>query len=37
MKKGDVLVCTVCGAKIEFLEDGEGPIVCCDQEMEPAS
>ncbi|KUK11587.1 MAG: Desulfoferrodoxin Dfx domain protein [Clostridia bacterium 41_269] len=37
MKKGDRLVCTICGNKIEFLEDGEGPIVCCGQDMEPAS
>ena len=34
VKKGDMLECTVCGNKIEFLEDGSGPIVCCDEEMQ---
>jgi len=37
MKAGDLLECTVCGNKIEFLEDGEGPIVCCGQDMVAAT
>jgi len=36
MKVGDILVCKICGNKVEVIEEGDGPIVCCDQDMEPA-
>lgn len=36
MKAGEVYVCALCGNKVKVLEDGDGPIVCCGQDMEQA-
>lgn len=37
MKVGEVYVCTICGNKVKVVEEGDGPIVCCGQDMELAS
>lgn len=36
MDLGSFWVCTICGNKVEVLEEGDGPIVCCGQDMDPA-
>ncbi|HHX94513.1 MAG TPA: desulfoferrodoxin FeS4 iron-binding domain-containing protein [Clostridia bacterium] len=33
MKEGEVYVCSICGNKVKVLEEGDGPIVCCGEEM----
>jgi desulfoferrodoxin-like iron-binding protein len=32
-KKDEVYVCEICGNKVQVLEAGVGPLVCCGQDM----
>lgn len=34
MKVDEIYVCTICGNKVKVFEEGDGPIVCCGQDME---
>ena len=36
VKSGEVYVCSICGNKVEVIKDGDGPVVCCGQDMEAA-
>ena len=37
MKVDEIYVCAICGNKVKVVEEGDGPIVCCGQDMELAS
>lgn len=32
-KKGDTMVCNICGRKAHLLNNGKGPLVCCGKPM----
>lgn len=32
-KKGDTMLCEVCGRKVHVLNNGRGPLICCMQAM----
>lgn len=32
-KKGDTMLCEICGRKVHLLNDGKGPLICCGQPM----
>ena len=36
-KKGDTMLCKICGRKVHLLNDGKGPLVCCGEPMVKAT
>lgn len=36
VKVDEIYVCGVCGQKVKVVEEGDGPVVCCDEDMKLA-
>ena len=36
-KKGDTMLCNICGRKVHLLNDGKGPLICCGKPMVKAT